>query len=460
MSTPRLPLLKGSGLVILISKAMVAVWAAPINSPLLNAEKLELARSGPMFWLYLGVAVFLVLLGGLVAGLTLGLMSLDQTNLHILATSGDEKQKKYAARIQPIRENGHLLLVTLLLTNTLVNETLPIMFDSLFGGGGLTAILVSTGLIVLFGEIIPQSVCSRHGLRVGAFFAWPVRILIWIMWIVAFPIACLLDWILGEHHGVIYRRAELRELVSLHESTQGGSLTHDEVTIIQGALDLSSKTVKEVMTPMKFVFSLSYESKLDRRTMTNILRAGHSRVPIFKGEKSNIIGVLLVKNLILLNPEDAVPVSEVKIFDSPKVNLDESLFDLLNRFQEGGSHMAQVIDPAKPFSPIGVITLEDVLEEIIQEEIVDETDVFVDVAKKVRVIRAINPWIRRRSAQGDTNSPINTTIPNQKADLLTIPTENKKWSKGLFSSNRPDVLEHRGSLEKPNERTALLGGSI
>ncbi|ORX81142.1 DUF21-domain-containing protein [Basidiobolus meristosporus CBS 931.73] len=432
-----------------------------------------------MFWLYLSGAIFLVLFGGLVAGLTLGLMSLDQTNLHILATSGDEKQKKYAARIQPIRENGHLLLVTLLLTNTLVNETLPILFDSLFGGGGFTAILVSTGLIVLFGEIIPQSVCSRHGLRVGAFFAWPVRILIWIMWIIAYPIACLLDWILGEHHGVIYRRAELRELVSLHESTQGGSLTHDEVTIIQGALDLSGKTVKEVMTPMKYVFSLSFESRLDRKTMTDILRAGHSRVPIYKETPNNIVGVLLVKNLILLNPEDAVPISEVKIFDSPKVCLEESLFDLLNRFQEGGSHMAQVVDPSSPSSPIGIITLEDVLEEIIQEEIVDETDVFVDVAKKIRVIRAMNPRIRRRSTMDGQNGP-NTSTTNQKSDLL-VPGENKKWPKGLsFSSKRNDVPEHlknknpglprsnssggcdehRELLEQPNERTALLGTSV
>ncbi|KAK9763091.1 hypothetical protein K7432_010548, partial [Basidiobolus ranarum] len=208
MSIQRLPLLKGSGLVILITRAIAAVWAAPHSASFQIAEEHELEPGrGPMFWLYLSGAIFLVLFGGLVAGLTLGLMSLDQTNLHILATSGDEKQKKYAARIQPIRENGHLLLVTLLLTNTLVNETLPILFDSLFGGGGFTAILVSTGLIVLFGEIIPQSVCSRHGLRVGAFFAWPVRILIWIMWIIAYPIACLLDWVLGEHHGVIYRRA-------------------------------------------------------------------------------------------------------------------------------------------------------------------------------------------------------------------------------------------------------------
>jgi metal transporter CNNM len=67
-----------------------------------------------------------------------------------------------------------LLLVTLLLANVIVNETLPIVMDDVLGGGGITAVLASTALIVVFGEIIPQSVCSRYGLAVGAFFAWCV----------------------------------------------------------------------------------------------------------------------------------------------------------------------------------------------------------------------------------------------------------------------------------------------
>jgi Mg2+/Co2+ transporter CorB len=62
-------------------------------------------------------------------------MSLDETNLAILANSGTELQRKRAKRIVPIRKNGHLLLTTLLLTNTVINETLPVLFDSIFGGG-------------------------------------------------------------------------------------------------------------------------------------------------------------------------------------------------------------------------------------------------------------------------------------------------------------------------------------
>jgi metal transporter CNNM len=128
-------------------------------------------------------------------------MSLDATNLYILKVSGTEKEKKYAAKIEPIRKNGHLLLVTLLLVNTIVNETLPILFgwdlpyliiyrywlaiyiDAL-EFKGFSAVACSTILILIFGEILPQAICSRYGLQIGAFFAFPVQILIYSLSIV------------------------------------------------------------------------------------------------------------------------------------------------------------------------------------------------------------------------------------------------------------------------------------
>ncbi len=73
-------------------------------------------------------------------------------------------------------------------------------------------VLVKTFSDYLF-RIIPQAVCTRYGLAVGAFFAWPVRILMWIVFIIAFPIAKLLDCVLGHQHGVVYRRAGISMLL-------------------------------------------------------------------------------------------------------------------------------------------------------------------------------------------------------------------------------------------------------
>ncbi|KAJ1838663.1 hypothetical protein LPJ70_005369, partial [Coemansia sp. RSA 2708] len=414
------------------------------------------------FYVRLIVCAVLVLAGGLLAGLTLGLMSLDETNLQILATSGTAQQQKYARRIQPIRKNGHWLLVTLLLGNTVINETLPIMLDSILGGG-IMAVLVSTAAIVLFGEIIPQSLCARYGLAIGAFFAYPVRLLQYVLAPLGYPIALLLDYILGPDHGVIYKKAQLKELVSLSDAAHGGNLSTDEVTIIRGALELGEKRIVEVMTQLKNVFMVDIDARLDRTLLTEMLRQGHSRVPVYEGERENIVGVLLVKSLILLDPDDEVPVRDARITGIPLVTPDVSLYDILNAFQEGGSHMAVCVGPrtrtdgqgasettpllgsaltiapadppplsldggggkstatggdsppplirklssyirssdakskmfgdishdtVRDFAPLGIITLEDVIEELIQEEIIDETDLFIDMRKKVKVMRA------------------------------------------------------------------------
>ncbi|KIJ67290.1 hypothetical protein HYDPIDRAFT_173888 [Hydnomerulius pinastri MD-312] len=297
----------------------------------------------------------LVLLSGVFAGLTLGYMSLDETQLNVLSICGTPQQKRYADKIKPIRQNGHLLLVTLLLANMIVNESLPIISDPVLGGG-VQSVVVSTVLIVIFSEIIPQSLCTRHGLYLGAKMAGFTRVLIYLMGIVAWPVAKLLEFVLGAHHGIIYRRAELKELIAMHSSMSslGGDLKTDTVTIIGATLDLQEKVVKQAMTPIEDVFMLSIESKLDYELMKKICLTGHSRVPVYEEvevavdstgrlEKvKKIIGILLVKQCVLLDPKDAVPLRKIPLNKVPFVPNNESLLGILDRFQEGRSHMAIV----------------------------------------------------------------------------------------------------------------------
>lgn len=136
-------------------------------------------------------------------------MSLDATQLQVLSKTGSPKQKAQANRVLPLLKNRHLLLITLLLSNMLLNEILPVLADSVLGGG-VQAVIVSTVLVVIFSEIIPQSVCSTFGLAIGSAMVWPVQILIWTFFIFSWPVAWLLNWILGEHSGVVYRRTELK----------------------------------------------------------------------------------------------------------------------------------------------------------------------------------------------------------------------------------------------------------
>ncbi|KAK9992494.1 hypothetical protein SO802_027479 [Lithocarpus litseifolius] len=420
---------------------------------------------GTAWWfIYAGLSCFLVLFAGIMSGLTLGLMSLGLVDLEILQRSGTNTEKKQAATILPVVQKQHQLLVTLLLCNAVSMEALPIYLDKLFNQ--YVAILLSVTFVLAFGEVIPQAICTRYGLAVGANFVWLVRVLMIICYPIAYPIGKILDWVLG-HNEALFRRAQLKALVSIHsqEAGKGGELTHDETTIISGALDLTEKTAEEAMTPIESTFSLDVNSKLDWEAMGKILARGHSRVPVYSGNPKNVIGLLLVKSLLTVRPETETPVSAVSIRRIPRVPADMPLYDILNEFQKGSSHMAAVVKSkgkGKTLPPtingekseenkvcgedsqlttpllkqdeksdsvvveidrasmptnmrrppsfrrndtatngishlsediedgevIGIITLEDVFEELLQEEIVDETDEYVDVHKRIRVAAA------------------------------------------------------------------------
>ncbi|KAF2296480.1 hypothetical protein GH714_040436 [Hevea brasiliensis] len=295
------------------------------------------------FFIQILIIVLLVIFAGSMSGLTLGLMSMSIVDLEVLAQSGTPKDRKHAAKILPVVKNQHLLLCTLLICNAAAMEALPIFLDSLVTAWG--AILISVTLILLFGEIIPQSVCSRYGLAIGATVAPIVRVLVWICFPVAYPISKLLDFLLGHGHVALFRRAELKTLVNFHgnEAGKGGELTHDETTIIAGALELSEKTAGDAMTPISETFAIDINAKLDKDLMNLVLEKGHSRVPVYYEQPTNIIGLILVKNLLTIHPEDETPVKNVTIRRIPRVQENLPLYDILNEFQKGHSHMAVVV---------------------------------------------------------------------------------------------------------------------
>ncbi|KAL5707200.1 DUF21 domain-containing protein [Ranunculus cassubicifolius] len=295
------------------------------------------------FFIHIAIILFLVIFAGLMSGLTLGLMSLSIVDLEVLQKSGTPKDRRHAEKILPVVRKQHLLLCTLLICNAAAMEALPIFLDGLITAWG--AILISVTLILLFGEIIPQSVCSRYGLAIGAAVAPFVRVLVWVCFPIAYPISKLLDFTLGERHVALFRRAELKTLVNFHgnEAGKGGELTHDETTIIAGALELTEKTASDAMTPISETFAVDINAKLDRDMMKLILEKGHSRVPVYYEQPTNIVGLILVKNLLTIHPADEVPIKNVTIRRIPRVPENLPLYDILNEFQKGHSHMAVVI---------------------------------------------------------------------------------------------------------------------
>ncbi|CAN1272279.1 DUF21 domain-containing protein At2g14520 [Linum perenne] len=395
----------------------------------------EYSCCGSDFFIHIVIIVLLVLFAGMMSGLTLGLMSMSLVDLEVLAKSGSPHHRKHAEKILPVVRNQHLLLCTLLICNAAAMETLPIFLDGLVTAWG--AILISVTLILLFGEIIPQAVCSRYGLAIGATVAPFVRVLVWICSPVAYPIGKLLDYLLGHGHVALFRRAELKTLVNLHgnEAGKGGELTHDETTIIAGALELTEKTAGDAMTPISETFAIDINGKLDRDLMNLILEKGHSRVPVYYEQPTNIIGLVLVnsvqvKNLLTIHPEDATPVKNVTVRRIPRVQENLPLYDILNEFQKGHSHMAVVLRKCNKTEDRQTPDARKTYEVAVKEVRVE-----IDGEKSLKGNKSFKKW---KSFPNRTNSN----------------TRSRKWIKDVDS----DVLEIDGNpLPTLSEEEEAIG---
>ncbi|KAM9012180.1 metal transporter CNNM2 isoform 3-T3 [Ara ararauna] len=334
------------------------------------------------FWLQVIFISLLLCLSGMFSGLNLGLMALDPMELRIVQNCGTDKEKNYAKRIEPVRRQGNYLLCSLLLGNVLVNTTLTILLDDI-AGSGLVAVVVSTIGIVIFGEIVPQAICSRHGLAVGANTIFLTKFFMMMTFPASYPVSKLLDCVLGQEIGTVYNREKLLEMLRVTDPYN--DLVKEELNIIQGALELRTKTVEDVMTPLRDCFMIAAEAVLDFNTMSEIMESGYTRIPVFEGDRSNIVDLLFVKDLAFVDPDDCTPLKTITRFYNHPLHFvfnDTKLDAMLEEFKKGKSHLAIVQrvnneGEGDPFYEVlGIVTLEDVIEEIIKSEILDETDLY------------------------------------------------------------------------------------
>ncbi|KAF0692970.1 Aste57867_16016 [Aphanomyces stellatus] len=379
---------------------------------------------GWAFWTTIATISGMIFVSAILAGMLMGYMSLDKLNIMILTMEGSDVEKAQARRVLPLVDQSHRVLVSLLLINYVGLEALPIWLNRLVPEG--TAIAISVTFVLFFGEILPSAVFTgNHQVAIAAHLAPLCRFVMLVTAPVSWPIAKALDHFMGDDNDIVrYRRNELKALIALQQtattsptaaaSTRGmwglPSWTHDEiattwgsspvsdhttdllddeVTIINSALDMSTKCVRDIMTPFEKVYMLDQERRLDRALMAEILACGYSRIPVFAGHRHNIVGILLVKRLIVADPRAKKPLKDLVLRKPHVIPPTMLCYTMLRQFQLGRGHFALLaenaayvqacwdaqlpIDPTKA-SFVGVITNEDVLEELIQETIQDESD--------------------------------------------------------------------------------------
>ncbi|XP_053161711.1 metal transporter CNNM4-like isoform X2 [Hemicordylus capensis] len=399
-------------------------------------------------WFLISSIFILLGLSGMFSGLNLGLMSLNLMELRIVQKCGTAKERKYASRIEPIRKTGNYLLCSLLLSNILVNNCLAVLFDTILGKN-LLAVLTSTFCIVIFGEILPQAICSRHGLAVGANTVFVTRFVMFVMFPLSYPISRFLNFLLGKEIGTIYNREKLMEMLKLTQPFN--DLMKDELNIIEGALELRNKTVEHVMTPLQDCFMINSNAVLDFNTMTEIMESGYTRIPIYDQERSNIVDMLYVKDLTFVDPDIRTPLKTItKFYNHPVhyVSHTTKLDEMLGEFKKGKSQLAIVQmqeedDDESRHLVIGVVTLQDVIEQIIKSEIMDESDIYTDNRTKKRIVYG-RKWDFSSFKDSDSEAKVKISPQQLLAAVRLLSTEVVQFSPVLISEKYLlRLLKHR-----------------
>ena len=307
------------------------------------------------------IVLALITSSGMFSGLTIGLMGLGVDDVQRSADLGD----KNAVKVLPVIKSGNLLLVTLLLGNTAVNATLSIFLGGVVGTG-LMAGVISTALILVFGEILPAAALTRHALVVGAKVAGLVRFLMFVFYPVSGPISILLDRVLGEQLPDMLNRRELRHVIETHQQSQDSDIDALDRDIILGTLSLQEKTAEMIMTPCKEVVTVGYKDTLDKTMISKLKKSGYTRFPVLRDDR--IVAVLNIKELVGVPLENKL-VKEYITDRLIHIHTNIKADDMLNRMIKGKVHIASISDQS---GWAGIITMEDVLEELIGHEISDE----------------------------------------------------------------------------------------
>ena len=382
--------------------------------PLPKKEKEESNRAVPFsaaFWFNLVVFLVLACFAGTMSGLTVGYLSIDSLFLEIKMNNGTESEKYYAAKIFRLVHNHHWLLVTLLLCNSFACEAMPIFLSKLVNE--MMAIIFSVTVLLFVGEIIPQALCTGpNQMKIASFLAPFTYLLMWITYPISYPIALFMDYVIGVQGKNRFNNSDLKEIIVLHMKELMGNLNDNQIGYFTGFLDVVNKKIGELIIPIDKVTKLDYQINLTKVTLKRLIESGYSRIPIFKNNPNNLIGILRMKELVGKDLSKPKTIEQLGIHLTNPIRVyDDTLFlDLFEKFKQGKSHMAFILkkekmpdyfksenyqyDYTKSFEKgeqgdkiIGIITLEDLIEFWLKIPIMDEEDYMQSKEHKRRTNR-------------------------------------------------------------------------
>jgi Mg2+/Co2+ transporter CorB len=412
----------------------------------------------PGLWIIVVAIAALLFASAFFSGSETALTAVSRGRLRARADKGD----KAAERALLVTEDNERLIGSVLLGNNLVNilatSLATLLFTKLFGESGVAAAtLVMTALVLIFAEVLPKTYAITNSEQAATLVAPVIRTVIMLF----APVVGFVRLIVRQVLRIFGVQVDAgRNVLSVHEEIAGTiALGHSEGAVekehrdrILGALDLGDRTVEEIMLHRSQIEMI--DAQLSAREMVELaLKSPHTRLPIFRGEKENIVGLIHAKDLV--RAIYALPVTEGKDpfedFDIMSVAMKPyfvpettTLDDQMREFLRRHTHFALVVDEYGALQ--GLITLEDILEEIVGE-ITDEFDMsdqqevrrteggdyIVDGAMTIRDLNRANDW----------------TLPDEEANTVaglviheaqTIPTQGQVFS---FHGFRFEVVQRK-----------------
>ncbi|UTP41550.1 HlyC/CorC family transporter [Phenylobacterium sp. LH3H17] len=407
-----------------------------------------------MFAILAGLApVLVVLLGlsGLISAAETSMTAASRGRMHQLEREGD----RAARRVNLLIADQERMIGAILLSNNVINigasALTTLALSTAFPGpvGALIATVVMTVLIVIFSEILPKSLAIARADDVARALSIPTY---WVVRIFG-PLANGAQWIvrqtlkpfginLSMETDVLAAHEEIRGAVEYHHSE--GLVESRDRHMLGGVLDLSEMDVTQVMVHRKSISMIDADLP-SRELVAAMLESGHSRVPLYRNDTENIIGILHAKDLLVAMADSNAAFEKL---DIPAIVREAwfipettSLKDQLNAFLKRQSHFALVVDEYGSLQ--GLITLEDILEEIVGE-IEDEHDSALEgVRAQPDGSVMVDGWVAIR----DLNRALDWNLPDDDAvtvaglvihEAQTIPKVGQTWT---FHGHRFQVVK-------------------
>jgi len=337
--------------------------------------------------------IILLVCSALISGSEVALFSLKPSDFEVDESKVSSREKILIKLLDKPKK----LLATILIANNFINIAIVLLYSSLshiFNPSNdlqvlginlafIVDIVIVTFLLLLFGEIFPKVYANRNNLKFSHFMAYPLLVLDKLLTPLSLPLRNFSN-LIQSRLGKQKPNLSVDQLSHALELTRESETSSEEKKILRGIVSFGNIDAKEVMKPRMDMFALNYELSF-KDIISQIMEAGYSRIPVYKDDIDNIEGILYIKDMLPYIDKSAFKWQSL-LREPYFVPENKKLDDLLNEFKEQKNHLAIVVDEYGGTS--GLITLEDIIEEIvgdISDEFDDEDIIYSKIDSKTYV---------------------------------------------------------------------------